>query len=498
MSFQTLFSEAEIPVIVSSNLSVYIKVLSGLKYSIKTPQKILFFNENREEINSVLQSNSPIITIGNQATYYVRKNSNNKNIFTATNYSREGIQYEKGNTCGFFSEIPIQKLFLSIKDFSPNAKTITTFYTSATGNYYTQIANQIDFLYGLNFKSIQVSQEEVFLSELQKLKNNTDVFVVLADPLYSRENFETLSKFCKENHILLFSNISSLTDLGIGYSLDVDYFDLGIKTGNLANEILKNPEKCNLGPFSFPERELLKINTEYLKESGFSISREIVQKTEIDDLNLAGMDLYFNGKKATALNIFKYILKKSPSNENALKYSQLIVNEKYDDQIKGLLEDATKLYDSQKYSESRLLFEKIYKINPNIPSIKEKIEQCIFASSEQKRQQAIQSQSSGQYFQSITYFLESLKILPTNSNAKQGLDLLRKNLSETIPQMMNDGLLLYNHRKYKEAISVFKNILLIEEGNKKSREYYRLSQEKMEAIEKLSNCKNSKENPCAL
>ena len=101
-SFQPIFSETEIPVIVSSNSGVYIKVLSGLKYSIKSPQKILFFNENREEINSVLQSNSPIITIGNQATYYVRKNSNTKIIFTATNYSREGIQYEKGNTCGFF------------------------------------------------------------------------------------------------------------------------------------------------------------------------------------------------------------------------------------------------------------------------------------------------------------------------------------------------------------------------------------------------------------
>ncbi|NBU99598.1 MAG: hypothetical protein EBS19_15550, partial [Spirochaetia bacterium] len=359
---KSLSSETEIPVIVSSNSGVYIKVLSGLKYSIKSPQKILFFNENREEINSVLQSNTPIITIGNQATYYVRKNSNAKNIFTATNYSREGIQYDKGNTCGYFSEIPIQKLFLSIKDFSPTAKTITTFYTSAGGNYYTQIANQIDFLYGLNFKSINVIQEENFSAELQKLKNKTDAFVIIADPIYSRENFEALSKFCKENNILLFSNISSLTDLGIGYSLDLDYFDLGIKTGNLANEVIKDPDKCSLGPFSFPDRELLKINTGYLKDSGFSISKEIIQKTEIDDLNLAGMDMYFNGKKATALNIFNYILKKSPSNENSLKYSQLIVNEKYDDQVKKLFEDANKFYDSQKYSEARLVYEKIYKI----------------------------------------------------------------------------------------------------------------------------------------
>jgi tetratricopeptide (TPR) repeat protein len=172
------------------------------------------------------------------------------------------------------------------------------------------------------------------------------------------------------------------------------------------------------------------------------------------------MDMYFNGKKATALNIFKYILKKSPTNENALKYSQLVLNEKYDDQVKGLFDEANKLYDSQKYSEARLVYEKIYKINPNIPTIKEKIDQCTLASSEQKRQQAIQSQTAGQYFQSITYYLESLKILSSNSNAKQGLELLRKKMSETIPQMMSDGLLFYNHRKYKDAISIFKNILL--------------------------------------
>jgi tetratricopeptide (TPR) repeat protein len=497
-SYYNLYSETEVPVIVSSNSVVYIKVLSGLKYSIKTPLKVLFFNENRDEINVVLQRNSPVITIGNQATYYVRKNSNSTNIFTVTNYSREGIQYERGNSCGFFSEIPIQKIFLSLKDFSPLAKNITTFYTSPQGNYYTQIANQIDFLYGLNFKPKQIGEEENFLNELQKLKGNTDAFVILADPIYSKENFEVLSGFCKQNRIMLLSNISSLTDLGIGYSLDVDYFDLGIKTGNFANDILKDLSKCNYGPFSFPDRELLKINNEYLKDSGFLISKDIILKTEIDELNVAGMDMYLSGKKETSLNIFKYILKKAPDNENALKYSKLISNEKYDDQVKGLLEDANKFYDAQKYVEAKQIYEKVYKINPNIPNIKDKIDQCIFQSSEQKRQQAIQSQNANQYFQAISYYLDSLKILPSNTNTKQGLESLRKKLSENIPTMMNEGLLLYNHRKYKEAILIFKNILLIEEGNKKSKEYYRLSQEKMEAIERLSNCKNAKENPCAL
>ena len=496
-----LYPQEEIPVVVSSNSQVYIKVLSGLKYSTKIPLRIIIFNENKDELNNLLiqyPNNLPIVTIGNQATYYLRKYSNLKNIFTITNYSREGIEYEKGNSCGYFSEIPIQRLFLSLKDFSKDARKITTFYTSQGGNYYTQISRQIDFQYGLNFKSIQLALDDDINLELKKLKGSTDAFIILADPLYSKENFEILSKFCKENNILLFSNLSSLTDLGIAYSLDLDYFDIGIRTGNLVNEIMKSPENCNFGPYYFPERDILKINGEYLNESGFKIPVELVKKTEIDDLNGTAMDLYFNGKKGTALNIFNYILKKNPSDENANKYSKIIINEKYEDQVKGLLEEGNKLFESKRFLDAKAVYEKITKINPNIPNIKEKIDLCVFQYSEQKRVDALSYQNSGKYFQAIPLFIESLKIYPSNSNARNALNELRYRLSEKVPGMIEEGLLFYNHRKYKEAIVVFKNILMIEEGNKKSKEYLRLSQEKMEALEKLTNCKQAKENPCAL
>jgi ABC-type uncharacterized transport system substrate-binding protein len=500
LSFSTPLMSQEIPVIVSSNSQIYLKVLSGLKYSIKHPIQIYYFNQDFQRISKLLESHAsplPIITIGNQATYYIRKNSSVKNIFTLTNYSREGIQFEKGNSCGFLSEIPIQKIFLSIKDIHPKAKNIVTFYSTPNGNYYTQIANQFDFLYGVHFNSFQISEEEGITKELAKLKN-IDAFFLVADPLYSKENFEILTNYSKENHVLLFSTLSSLTDLGLAYSLDMDYFDMGIRTGNLANEQILDSSKCDIGPYALSEKEVLKINQDYLKSSGFSISEDLVLKTEIDELNTVGMDMYFNGKKETALNVFNYILKRSPNHENSNKFSKLILNEKYDDQLKGFMDEGNKLFSSKKYVEARALFEKVLKINPGVTGIKEKIEQCTFQYSEQKRMEGSLLQNTSRQFEAISAYLDSIKIFPQNTASKQALEALRKELGKNIPTMMENGLNLYNLRKYRESIQIFSNILLIEEGNKKSKEYLRLSKEKKEAIERLTNCKNDKENPCAL
>ena len=62
----------------------------------------------------------------------------------------------------------------------------------------------------------------------------------MASCQFSFDNFTFLSNFAQINHILLFSNLSSLTEFGLGFSIDNDYFDMGLKTGKLLNEIILN------------------------------------------------------------------------------------------------------------------------------------------------------------------------------------------------------------------------------------------------------------------
>lgn len=500
LSLNLYSNQDEIYVILSSKSSIYLKQLSGIKYSFRNQLSVLTIGEDKEKIEKILEDKSeiPIITIGNQASYYVRKFSNRKALITGTNYSKEGLVYEKGNSCGYFSEVPIHKFFEFLKEFDPKIRKITIFFSSNNGNYYTQVSGYSDILYGKNVKILKITDEENLEKELGNLRGNTDAFFLIADPIYNQSSFELVSDYCKKNRILLFSNLSSLTEIGLGFSLDADLFDTGIKTGELANEVMKNPEICNMGPYFFPQKELLKFNIEYLEESGFKIPNELREKTELDEISNTGIELYLNGKKSTALNIFQHVLSKNPKHADASKFSKIIINEKYDTQVSGILSQADKLFDNKKYNEARTYYEKALKVNPNLNGIKEKIDSCSFFQSEQKRLEASNLENSGKYFQAIQVYTDSIKIYPLNNQSKQGLEILRKKLSEKVPTMLDEGMVLYNQRKYSESIPIFGNILLIDESNKKAREYLRLSKDKMEAIYKLKNCKDDKINPCSL
>ena len=490
-----------IPVIISSNSASHQKLLSGIKFTLPFKLKIIYLSDNSKELESELNSNNsnlPIITIGNLATSYVIKRTNKKVIFGNTNFSREKIGYEEGNTCGYFSEISTDRLFYTVKKIAPNIKRISTITISNSGNYYTMQGNYSDIFHRVLFKSIFLNTQEELQEVLQKLKGNTDAIFLNSDSISSQEDFEILSKYCRENKILLFSNISLLTDLGVGFSLEPDFLEMGKNIGSLTEKVVQGNEDCGLGPYFFPEKDILRINKEYMESSGFLVSKEIEEKTELESLNNKAIELYLNGKRNTAGNIFKYILSKDKKNKTAASYLQEIKNEKYEDKIKGLTIQADSAFQKNNFIQARNYYDEILKLNPNSPGINEKREMCTTEYSEQKRKQALQLEKSNRPYEAILIYKESIAIYPQNQTSLQELESLKNRLSQKIPEMHIEGQSYYNTRNYSGAISIYNNILLLNDNDKKAKEYLRLSIEKKEALEKLTNCKNDKVNPCPL
>ncbi|MCB1178689.1 MAG: hypothetical protein KDK36_13975 [Leptospiraceae bacterium] len=68
-----------IDVVVSYPSPNYLKVLSGLKYRVDSEISIHYLKDYMKKSNT--DSNELILTIGNQATNYIRKNYNKKNNF---------------------------------------------------------------------------------------------------------------------------------------------------------------------------------------------------------------------------------------------------------------------------------------------------------------------------------------------------------------------------------------------------------------------------------
>jgi len=289
-----------------------------------------------------------------------------------------------------------------------------------------------------------------------------------------------------------------LTDLGLSYSIDQDYFEIGIKIGNLLNQIQTGQEKFELGPISFPSRQLFKMNSDYLAASNIVIPEKMKTRFEIDTWNNSAIDLYSKGKIQTSLNLFQYVLRKDPSNETTNYYIKLIYNEKYESKIKTYLKEAESLFEKKLYQEAARVYDKIFKLNPYYPGIKEKKQEAMFLDSERKKEEALAKETAGQVFSAILLYQEAVQIYPENKSAKESLFRLRQKLTPQIPEYHEKGLDLYNKRRYADSISIYENILLIDSEDKRAKEYLRLSKEKKEALHKLMNCKIDRENPCKL
>jgi tetratricopeptide (TPR) repeat protein len=219
---------------------------------------------------------------------------------------------------------------------------------------------------------------------------------------------------------------------------------------------------------------------------------------EIDTWNNSAIDLYSKGKIQTSLNLFQYVLRKDPSNETTNYYIKLIYNEKYESKIKTYLKEAESLFEKKLYQEAARVYDKIFKLNPYYPGIKEKKQEAMFLDSERKKEEALAKETAGQVFSAILLYQEAVQIYPENKSAKESLFRLRQKLTPQIPEYHEKGLDLYNKRRYADSISIYENILLIDSEDKRAKEYLRLSKEKKEALHKLMNCKIDRENPCKL
>lgn len=495
----------ETPVLVSSKSTLYNKVLAGIQYSAKTPLKIFYMEDlpvNWSEKtlfgNENTSGDKTLITVGNRATQEARTKTKVRNLFTMVSFSRSTIKYELGSNCGLFSDVSLEKLFLLIREIKVEARNVYMFYSLPTGNYYTEVGRDIDFMHGFIFRPVFVSETSTLEKELEKAKDEIHAIVLQPDPLFDKENFSILSEFAKKKQIPLIANFNSLTELGIGMSLDIDYYGLGVQTGNLLNDLNQQKTKCNFGPYSFPKNEFLKINEDYLKESNLEIPKSLHFRMELDELNQSGIDLYSKRKTGSAFNVFQYALNRDPDNELANFYSTKITSEKYNSKIYSLMEEASLLMNQEKYTEASILYSKVLSINANYPVAKEKYTQSIFLASEKKRKEGDSFQKKGSSFQAISSYLSALKIDSTNRDAKISLEKLRRDLKTKLPEMHQLGEKYYNTRSYENACANFENILLIQPDDKKAIEYLRISKAKRDALEKLKNCSNNKESPCAL
>lgn len=481
-----------VEILLSSDNSILEQALFGLQSSLDYPVRISYVDLLRSEYKDVpsyfkeIESSDTklFVAIGSAAFKLARENLNRTPIvFTMVSHPKS-IGIDSDNVCGIGMDVSISEFFKVLRELSPKANRVLTFYSQPEGEFFATEGDYFDLKYKLNFAKKKVSEEN-FRSSLEKVRGEYDAFIIVKDSLYNREIFEELSEFSKKNKMILMAPFPALVRAGATFGISPEYSKLGIETGELANRILSGKSSCKEEKVSLSDKPSFFLNEAYASDSNVIVPEELKERAKLTRLFTVGLNLLNEGKLKSARIVFENILKKDPNNQSVASYLQLVIEKMTGGKTKELLEAAEDFYKKGNYSRARAEFQKVLLLNPNLRAAKEGLSSATLAQSESERINAEQLVRSGKVFDGIKMYQSSLRTFPQNAKSSVELNHVRSSEYSKIPEYLKEGIELYSQRDYEGSIRIFENILLIDPADKRAQEYLRLSTKKKDAIRVL-------------
>lgn len=493
-------SKQVIEVLLSSDNYIYEQALYGIQTSLDYEVRISYldvvlseYNDPRVYFQEIEATGSPLmIVIGPSAASLAKENLVKLPIvFTMVNYPKS-LKLHDRNIAGVSIDVPVEEFFKSLKDISPNSRRIISFYSSNDTEYAINEGDYFDIKHKMYYTKKKIIPSELN-KNLEEIKGQYDAFLIISDPLFNRENFETISEFCSNQNMILISPFPALVKSGATFGLAPDYAKIGVETGNMVNRILSKKSSVEKEGILLPDQPAFFINQEYAKKSGLEFPAEIKERAATTKLFAAGISLLNEGKYKSARTIFENILKKDANNQAASNYLQLVIEKTSGTKVKQMLNDAENYYQKENYASAKSEYQKILIINPNLQIAKEGYKNSINALSEQERFRAQSLTKSGKPFEAIKMYLSSLRTLPSNNKSQAELATLRSQESGKVSEYLKSGIQDYTERNYESAIQTFENIILVNPNEKSAQEYLRLSFKKQEAVKVLQSKLNQSE-----
>ncbi|PNV73603.1 ABC transporter substrate binding protein [Leptospira inadai] len=481
-----------IEILLSSDNTIYEQALYGIQSTLEHPVRVsyvdLIQSENKDISNYFRELEAAntklLIAIGPIALKLASESITKIPIIFTMVSNPKSFGMNSSNICGVGMDISIAEFFKAIKELSPNAEKVITFYSQPEGEFFATEGDYVDLKYRLLFSKWKVGEEN-FRSSLDRLKGEYDAFIIIKDPLYNRAIFEELSAFARKNKIILGAPFPALVRAGTTFGISPEYNKLGIETGELANRILSEKSSCKTEKFILPDKPAFFLNENYASESGLNIPNEMKERAKLTQLFTVGINLLNEGKLKSARVIFETILKKDPNNQSVSSYLQLVIEKMTGGKTKELLLSAEEYYKKGNYPQARIEYQKVLFINPNLQIAKEGLSTATFAQSESERISAERLARTGKVFDAIKMYLSSLRTYPQNSKSIGELNHIRVSELSKISDYLKEGINLYSQREYENSIRLFEHILLIDPSDKRAQEYLRLSNKKREAIQIL-------------
>ena len=183
-----------------------------------------------------------------------------------------------GNISGTSDLAPLDEQAKMVKEFVPTAKKVGLLYCSSEANSLYQVSTVEKALQndGLETKRIPFADSNDLNTVLSGNISDLDALYVPTDNVCA-DNVTIIDNICRTKKLPVIAGEENICK-GCGIAtLSIDYYNLGLKTGQMAVEILKDGKDISKMPIAYDENPVKKFNREICEDLGITVPSGYVE-----------------------------------------------------------------------------------------------------------------------------------------------------------------------------------------------------------------------------
>ena len=177
-----------------------------------------------------------------------------------------------GNISGTSDLAPLDEQAKMVKEFVPNAKKVGLLFCSSEANSLYQV-NTVEAALkkdGLETKRISFADSNDLNAVLSGNISGLDALYIPTDNVCA-DNVTIIDNICRPKNLPIICGEENICK-GCGIAtLSIDYFNLGVKTGQMAVEILKDGKDISKMPIAYDENPVKKYNKTICDALGITV-----------------------------------------------------------------------------------------------------------------------------------------------------------------------------------------------------------------------------------
>ena len=190
----------------------------------------------------------------------------------------ETMEKPGGNITGTSDQWPVDKQFALLMQLAPNVKTVGLVYNPGETNSESNIkvVEKVCEARGLMVVKVSVSNTSEVYTAAKSLVGRCDAIYVPADNTVIAA-MDSVVKVAEENKIPLLPGVSSNVEQGGFGTIGPDYYDVGVQSAKLADQVLKGKKPGDI-PVAVAERLEYFFNKRSAAAMGITIPEELLNK----------------------------------------------------------------------------------------------------------------------------------------------------------------------------------------------------------------------------